>query len=197
MVDLKKGSPWESVVLTTLSRDRGVFNQLLNEAKQMAVDLQGGKTVVYTCWGLEWRPFGQPRRKRPLNSVVLDHGIKEKILADVKTFLAASNYYYDRGIMQSPHSDLPGIPYRRGYLLHGPPGSGKTSFIQALAGELDYNLCILNLSERGLTDDRLHLIFSIIPERCIMVLEDVDTAFSGREQSNEKGYSYLLEACLS
>jgi chaperone BCS1 len=82
-----------------------------------------------------------------------------------------------------------GIPYRRGYLLHGPPGSGKTSFIQALAGELDYNLCILNLSERGLTDDRLHLILSIIPERCIMVLEDIDTAFSGRDASNEKGYA--------
>ena len=82
-----------------------------------------------------------------------------------------------------------GIPYRRGYLLHGPPGSGKTSFIQALAGELDYNLCILNLSERGLTDDRLHLILSIIPERCIMVLEDVDTAFSGLDASNNKGYT--------
>ena len=87
-------------------------------------------------------------------------------------------------------SDSSGIPYRRGYLLHGPPGSGKTSFIQALAGELDYNLCILNLSERGLTDDRLHLVFSIIPERCIMLLEDVDTAFLGREQSKEQGYRY-------
>jgi len=189
MVDIKKGSPWESVVLTTLSRDRYIFGTLLDEARQLAVDLQEGKTVIYTCWGLEWRPFGQPRRKRPLSSVILDIGVKERIVADVKDFLSASTYYYERGPhdLLGTHSSPLGIPYRRGYLLHGPPGSGKTSFIQALAGELDYNLCILNLSERGLTDDRLHLILSIIPERCIMVLEDIDTAFSGRELSGEKG----------
>lgn len=89
-----------------------------------------------------------------------------------------------------------GIPYRRGYLLHGPPGGGKTSFIQALAGELDYNLCILNLSERGLTDDRLHLVLSIIPARCILVLEDIDSAFSGRNPSAEKGYRYIVFALI-
>ena len=34
-------------------------------------------TVVYTNWGTEWRPFGAPRRRRPLHSVVLDDGIAE------------------------------------------------------------------------------------------------------------------------
>jgi mitochondrial chaperone BCS1 len=97
MVDLKKGSPWESVTLTTLSRDRHVFGELLNEARQLAIDLQEGKTVVYTCWGLEWRPFGQPRRKRPLSSVILDVGVKERIVSDVRDFLSASKYYYERG----------------------------------------------------------------------------------------------------
>lgn len=98
MVDLKKGSPWESVTLTTLSRDRTVFGELLNEARQLAIDSQEGKTVIYTCWGLEWRPFGQPRKKRPLSSVILDEGVKEKIVGDVKDFLGASTYYYERGI---------------------------------------------------------------------------------------------------
>jgi BCS1 N terminal len=97
MVDLKKGSPWESVVLTTLSRDRNIFRQLLSEARQIAVELQEGKTMVYTCWGLDWRPFGQPRRKRPLSSVILDRGVKDRIVQDVKDFLQASAYYYERG----------------------------------------------------------------------------------------------------
>jgi len=100
MVDLKKGSPWESVTLTTLSRDRHIFGDLLNEARQLAIDLQEGKTVVYTSWGLEWKPFGQPRRKRALDSVVLDVGVRERIVADVQDFLSASKYYYERGLSQ-------------------------------------------------------------------------------------------------
>ena len=111
-----------------------------------------GKTTVYTNWGSEWRPFGNPRKHRPLNSVILDQGISDKILQDVIEWKSSNIWYVDRG-----------IPYRRGYLLHGPPGSGKSSFIMALAGHLNYNICILNLAERGLTDDRLALALSCVP----------------------------------
>src|SRR5271154_2399302 len=101
MVDIKKGSPWESVTLTTLSRDRHIFAELLNEARQMAIESQEGKTVIFTCWGLEWRQFGQPRRKRALSSVILDQGVKERIVSDVKDFLGSSPYYYERGSSSS------------------------------------------------------------------------------------------------
>lgn len=87
------------------------------------------------------------------------------------------------------HISRTGIPYRRGYLLHGPPGSGKSSFIQALAGSLEYNICVLNLSERGLTDDKLNHLLANAPERTLILLEDIDAAFSGRSQSGEAGFS--------
>jgi KaiC/GvpD/RAD55 family RecA-like ATPase len=32
-------------------------------------------------------------------------------------------------LMHYLYSIFPGIPYRRGYLLYGPPGCGKTSFM--------------------------------------------------------------------
>ena len=80
-----------------------------------------------------------------------------------------------------------GVPYRRGYLLHGPPGSGKTSYIQALAATVGYNVCILNLSERGLSDDKLNHLLSNVPERNVVLIEDVDAAFSKRVQTNEDG----------
>jgi chaperone BCS1 len=84
---------------------------------------------------------------------------------------------------------ISGIPYRRGYLLHGPPGSGKTSYIQALAGALQYDICILNLSERGLGDDKLIHLLSNVPERCFILIEDVDAAFNKRVQTSEDGYA--------
>lgn len=176
--DYKTGEPWETVTLTTLYSHRHVFESLFKEAHDIAAKSQEGKTVVYHSRGVEWKPFGNPRRKRPLDSVVLDAGVKETIVADVKEFQASSKWYYDRG-----------IPYRRGYLLHGPPGTGKSSFIQALAGELDYDIAILNLSERGLTDDRLNHLLTIIPPRTLVLLEDVDVAFANRRvQSDPDGY---------
>ncbi|KAI9678758.1 MAG: hypothetical protein M1817_005815 [Caeruleum heppii] len=177
-MDLQSGTPWETVTLTTLYSHRHIFEELFTEAHALAQQLTEGKTLIFTSWGTEWRPFGQPRRKRPLDSVILDHGIKERIVEDVQDFLQSGQWYLDRG-----------IPYRRGYLLHGPPGSGKSSFIQALAGSLDYNISLLNLSERGLTDDRLNHLLTNIPARTIVLLEDVDAAFANRRlQADVDGY---------
>ena len=178
MMDLTSGTPWETATVTTLSRDRNLFPLLLHEAQELARAAQVGKIIIYTAWGPEWRPFGQPRSRRLLNSVVLDEGVQERILKDVTDFMARGKWYAERG-----------IPYRRGILLHGPPGSGKSSFIQALAGSLDYNICVLNLSERGLTDDKLNHLLVNAPERSFILLEDVDAAFSGRNQSDETGFS--------
>lgn len=82
---------------------------------------------------------------------------------------------------------VPGIPYRRGYLLYGAPGSGKSSFITALAGSLDLSICLLNLSERGLTDGKLTYLLSNLPDASILLLEDIDAAFpASRSRSHAK-----------
>lgn len=145
----------------------------------MALKTLEGRTIVYTALGSEWRPFGHPQKPRPLKSVVLDDGISERILKDVQKFIAKPYWYIERG-----------IPYRRGYLLHGPPGCGKTSFIKALAGELQFGVCLLNLSERGLTDDRLNYLMTAAPQNTIILLEDVDAAFGGRHESKQVATAY-------
>lgn len=177
-MDFQMGKPWETITLTTLYSQRHIFESLFTEAHKLAQQSTEGKTIVYTSRSTSWEKFGEPRRKRPIESVILDKGVKERIVADLMDFLSSAKWYYDRG-----------IPYRRGYLLHGPPGSGKSSFIQALAGTLDYNIAILNLSERGLTDDRLNHLLTIIPRRTLVLLEDADAAFSNRRtQTDADGY---------
>ena len=172
------GIPWETITLTTLYSQRNIFEEMFLEAHQLAQQSSEGKTIVYQARTSSWEKFGEPRRKRPIESVILDKGVKERVISDVKGFLDSAKWYYDRG-----------IPYRRGYLLYGPPGSGKSSFIRALAGELDYNIAMLNLSERGLTDDRLNHLLTIIPRRTLVLLEDADAAFGNRRtQTDEDGY---------
>lgn len=179
MIDLQHGTPWETVTLTSIGRNRELYFQILSEARQLALQSHEGKTVVYVAAGAEWRQFGYPRKHRPLSSVILDTGLSDYIVSDVREFISNSHWYMVRG-----------IPYRRGYLLYGPPGCGKSSFITALAGELDYSICLLNLSERGLSDDRLNHLLSIAPEQSVILLEDVDAAFTSREDNERTRTAY-------
>lgn len=172
------GEPHETVEMTTLYAHRHIFEDIFLEAHADAVRAREGKTLVYSVRNFDWVPVGEPKMKRLLKSVVLDRGIKESIVGDVKDFLRRRPWYADRG-----------IPYRRGYLLHGPPGSGKTSFIHALAGELDYSVAMVNLSEIGVTDDKLAFLLAKLPERTILLLEDIDAAFVNRTPRGADGYS--------
>ncbi|KRT79728.1 hypothetical protein AMK59_8721 [Oryctes borbonicus] len=102
-LDLQMGVPWETVTLTALGRNKSIYFNILEEARQMALKKHEGKTVMYSAMGSEWRPFGHPRKRRPLTSVVLDQGVSERILGDCKEFISNPSWYTDRG-----------IPYRRG-----------------------------------------------------------------------------------
>lgn len=177
-IDHHTGLPWETTTLTTLYSHRHVFEAMFKEAHSIAQSTMEGKTAMYISRSIGWEKFGEPRRKRPLDSVILEKGVKERIVSDIQDFIASADWYQDRG-----------IPYRRGYLLYGPPGTGKSSFIQALAGHLDYDIAMINLSERGLTDDRLNHLLLNLPKRTLALLEDVDAAFANRRQTDTDGYS--------
>ncbi|XP_034185730.1 mitochondrial chaperone BCS1 [Osmia lignaria lignaria] len=178
-IDIQMGIPFETVQLTAIGRDRTIYFNILEEARQMALKEHEGKTIMYTAMGSEWRQFGHPRKRRPLDSVILDTGVADRIIKDCREFIQNHSWYSDRG-----------IPYRRGYLLYGPPGCGKSSFITALAGELERGICVLNLSERGLTDDRLNHLLAVAPQQTIILLEDIDAAFLSRDEAKEVTTAY-------
>lgn len=97
MRDLSTGMPWETVTLTALGKQKSIFTEMLHEAKTLALSKQTGKTIMYIPMGADWRQFGFPRQRRPIDSVILDNGISEKVLGDVEEFIRNQKWYMDRG----------------------------------------------------------------------------------------------------
>ncbi|KIN03305.1 hypothetical protein OIDMADRAFT_39687 [Oidiodendron maius Zn] len=99
---------------------------------------------------------------RQLDTVILNNKRKMALLDDVKSFLDLQAWY-----------SVCSIPYRRGYLLYRPPGTGKFSLSLLIAGQCDLDIYILSLS--SVDDDSLGELFTELPARCVILLEDIDT----------------------
>jgi chaperone BCS1 len=117
-----------------------------------------------------WYWDGCFRPARAIEGVVMESAVKDSLIADIEFYLSTEcrKFYENRG-----------IPYRRGYLLYGPPGTGKTSFATSVASHFNMPIYVLNLS--GLDDKSLAGLFRSMPRRCILLLEDVDSAGLDRE----------------
>jgi len=126
------------------------------------------------------------RQPRELESVILPVGVGDRVLQDCTHFWQSAALYQQQG-----------IPYRRGYLLHGMPGAGKTSLIFAIAGRLGSDVFLLSLSQGNLTDISLLRLLSQVPVGTVLLLEDVDCLFQerkGEEAGKGVTFSGLLNA---
>ncbi|CAG2108691.1 unnamed protein product [Medioppia subpectinata] len=178
-MDALAGMPYEVCTLTTLGRDKQIYADIFADARDIALADSRDKTATYIAYGHEWRPFGHSRPKRPIESVILADGLIELITNDLYAFITSANWYHSRG-----------IPYRRGYLFYGPPGTGKSSLIFSLAGLLHYSICVLNVSDLSLTDDRLTQLLNTAPKDAIILLEDIDAAVVSRAPQASDGVRY-------
>lgn len=118
---------------------------------------------------LYWK-LTSSRRRRPMSTVIFDETEKEKLTKDVKEFFTMEDWYSYRS-----------IPYRRGYLFHGPTGTGKTSLCYAIAGEIELDVYVLSLSNPDLGENTIISFLNLLPSRCLLLLEDIDAVGISRD----------------
>ena len=173
----------EYVILSCLGRSNEPIKALIREARDVYLNKQTSRTTVRRPMPKDKRSSGRAgwmraatRPSRPMDTVVLDHDLKSRVLNDINEYLhpATPAWYSNRG-----------IPYRRGYLLHGPPGTGKSSLAWAISGVFGVDIYCISLVDPNLTEEELGMLFTSLPRRCVVLLEDIDSAgLSKRQEIN-------------
>ena len=162
----------ETISLRTIGRSREPLMNILEEAREL-MNLDTDKTPIFSWSGYYWEKLSE-KMPRSLDSVIMDEDIKNTLIQDMIWFHGSQEWYLKRG-----------IPYHRGYLLTGPPGTGKTSLINALGYHFGKSIYTLNLSSVD-GDSALESAFFRVPRWGILVLEDVDAAQKKRPDGESK-----------
>ena len=129
--------------------------------------------------------------KRPLSTVYLKEGVKEDLINKISKFFAPET--------RDTYLSF-GIPYKNVQLIHGPPGTGKTSLIKSIASDLNCDLYILPIS-KDMLDKNLVDAFSYINDQDskerIIVIEDIDTLFDDTRKDGDTKNGITLQAFLN
>ncbi|KAJ9188187.1 hypothetical protein P3X46_003574 [Hevea brasiliensis] len=114
-----------------------------------------------------WRfvPFTHPST---FETIAMESDLKNKLKSDLESFLKAKQYYHRLG-----------RAWKRSYLLYGPSGTGKSSFIAAMANFLGYDVYDIDLS-RVLGDSDLKLLLLQTTTKSVIVVEDLDRFLMGK-----------------
>lgn len=108
---------------------------------------------------------------RKIESVVLKDGQIETIVRDITRFLDAEDRYADLD-----------YPYHRGILLHGAPGTGKTSIAAAIANHLKLDVYYISLGSIK-DNNALGNLLQGVRSRSLLLLEEIDIC----KATNENG----------
>lgn len=107
----------QRLVITCLGRSLKPIKYFLDTFCELANKQEKGYTAIHSTKNFH-APWGCTSLTvtRPMETVHFDQSVKSDLVADIQNYLDPKNREFYAKC---------GIPYRRGYLLHGPPGNWK------------------------------------------------------------------------
>ncbi len=158
----QQAAPSETITISFLTRDRGVVERFMRDCKPE--DHRNSISVsLYAAGGASG---ALRRRKRSLDTVFVDREIKERLVRRFEWFLGSEEWHAARG-----------VPWKLGVILHGPPGTGKTSLIHALASDFGFDIKYIT-SLYG-----LGAAFRSGSKTDLFVIEDIDAIAGGLDRT--------------
>lgn len=111
------------------------------------------------------------RSNKHFSNTVLSGDVTKDLVDDISWFMESEQYYIQRG-----------IPWKRGWLLYGPPGCGKTSIIKATANEYSMDIFTFDLAQLTICRDANSLFSKLVTQTNIiagerphiLVFEDIE-----------------------
>ena len=116
--------PMETLTVTVLFGRIALIVGWIDAGRRLAQTKDRIGPGLHVLKGEYWEAVGDIPR-RALDTILVDDDRVRTLVADMRWFYSAQDWYAQRG-----------VPWRRGYLFYGPPGTGKSSLIRALASEL-------------------------------------------------------------
>ncbi|NEW07873.1 ATP-binding protein [Paenibacillus sp. SYP-B3998] len=151
--------------------------QFLEESRQRRRDLDRRQVTVFTDG-----PHGMHKELSPITrmvertEVIMKDDVKTTIYRSIDQFFAE-----DRSFFQEYQ-----IPYKRGILLYGKPGNGKTTLVKSIAGSVKAPVAYWQITEHTCSDS-IQEVFQAAANMApmILVIEDIDSM-------PERARSYFL-----
>jgi len=150
----------ESFMLRIISKDVGISKSIVESARDESLAPREGFADIFMPRYGYWSRAGN-LRTRPLETMVLNDA--QRVIDDLQKFYASEQDYVRKS-----------VPYQRGYLLYGPPGNGKTSFVRAISGHFNLGIYLIDLKDIRLSDMDFQWLISSLPKKSLLLLEDID-----------------------
>ncbi|KAL2339578.1 hypothetical protein Fmac_007518 [Flemingia macrophylla] len=181
-----------TLVLRLKKKDkRRVFRQYFQHILSVAdeIDQRRKKDLkLYVNTGAgEWRsaPFSHPAS---FDTIAMDAELKSKVKSDLDQFLKSKQYYHRLGRV-----------WKRSYLLYGAPGTGKSSFVAAMAKFLAYDVYDVDaakFADGGGGGDWKAMLMQTTA-RSLVVIEDLDRVLAAAAKSSASSHGASLSSVLN